>query len=198
MHRLLLASCLLLLPGCAWLMGQDHLDQPLPPFRAVEAQSQTRLEPGVLVRATYRGVGERIVVAATPLGRIARVVNPFGEDSLVVELDVTNASTEPITVLASAAKLSGPGGERRVRSLDDYRKRWPSWAVENQEQEGDRLAAMDFVLEHLLGDRLVEPDKSLTGRLAFPLFRPGDALFLSLPLRMAGTRRNVELKWDIR
>lgn len=198
MHRVVLACSLLLLPGCAWLIGQDHLSQPLPPFRAVEAQREVRVAPGVSVKATYQGVGERIVVATTPLGRIARAVNPFGEDTLVVDLDVTNASREPITVLASAAKLSGPGGERRVRSLDDYRKRWPTWAVENDEQERDRSAAMDFVLEHLMGDRLVEPDKTANGRLAFPVFRAGASLTLTLPLRLAGARRGVELTWDIR
>jgi hypothetical protein len=183
--------------GCAWLIGLDRLPQPLPPFQAVEPLRDLRT-PDLHIKARYLGVGERIVSATTPLRRFARAVNPYGEDSLVFHLLVMNPTDHVALVLPSEATLEGATGRKPARTLDDFRRRWPSWAVETPDHDADRAAAIEYVLQTALLDRLVPPNGEVEGRVAFPVFRPGEAMSLKLPVKVEGRRQVLVLDWVVR
>lgn len=183
--------------GCAWLVGLDRLPQPVPPFQAVEPARELRTAD-LHVKARYLGVGERVVTATTPLGRIARAVNPYGEDSLVFQVLVMNPTDHVALVIPTEATLEGPNGRKAARTLDDFRRRWPSWAVENPDHEADRAAALEHVLQTVLLDRLVPPNGETEGRIAFPAYRPGDDMTLKLPIKTEGRRTVLSLRWEVR
>ncbi|MDB5097254.1 MAG: hypothetical protein JWM80_1675 [Cyanobacteria bacterium RYN_339] len=185
------------LNGCAWMLGLDHLPQPLPPFQAVEAERDLRT-PDLHVKARYLGLGERIVTATTPLGRIARAVNPYGEDSLVFHVTVMNPTDHIALVIPGEATLEGPSGRKAARTLDDFRRRWPSWAIETPDHDVDRSAALEAILQTILLDRLVQPNHEVEGRIAFPAYRPGTEMTLKLPVKIEGRRGALALTWVVR
>jgi hypothetical protein len=70
--------------------------------------------------------------------------------------------------------------------------------VENADHEADRTAALDYVLQTALLDRLVPPNGETEGRIAFPAYRPGDDMTLKLPIKAEGQRAVLSLRWEVR
>lgn len=185
------------LGGCAWLMGYDQLPQPSAPFRVARATLTTHVDD-LGADARFLGPGERIATDHTVLGRVARAVNPYGEDSLVFDLTLTNAGSVPAAVLPSQAQLAADGAKAMpARTLDEFRRRWPTWAVEGPEQTTDRAAAMGFVMDTLLLDRQVMPNASARGRLAFALQRPVRKLSLTVPVRVGEHNSALAFTWEV-
>jgi hypothetical protein len=200
MRRLLTALVLLgvaMTPGCAWLVGHDSLPDLPAPF-TLENKTVSRASGGVRVEGTFLGVGERIVTARNMIGRIARVANPYGEDSLVFRLEVENDNKDPVILLPHQATLSIDGGAGRpARTLADYRKRWPSWAVTSDDEGEDQGAAYRHVVDTLLIERIVRSRQRADGRVAFPRVVAKSTVTMTLPLQEGFVKRNLELTWKV-
>jgi hypothetical protein len=91
----------------------------------------------------------------------------------------------------------GEGTSARARTLDDYRRRWPTWAVTNDQEGQDQAAAYQHVLSTLLIERQVPPGESTEGRLAFPVQPAKDALTLSLPYAIGRKALVATLRWPL-
>ena len=186
------------LNGCAWLLGHGDLPQPPEPVRVSEPV-QTLSQGPLAATGRFLGVGERIVTARNALGRIGRVVNPYGEDTFVFRLRLENRGGEPLVLLPEAATLAlGEGRVEAARTLDDYRKRWPTWAVTNDQQGHDQNAAYTFVLDSLLIERVLPPGEAVEGRLAFPAGPVSAGLTLRLPYRMGREAHALTMTWSQR
>jgi len=125
-------------------------------------------------------------------------VNPYGEDSLVFHVLLMNPTDHVALVTPTEATLEGPSGSKPARTLDDFRRRWPSWAVESPDQDADRNAAIEALLQSILLDRIVPPNGETEGRIAFPAYRPGDHMTLHLPLKADGRRQVLDFSWEVR
>lgn len=194
----LLAGLTLGTSGCTWLMGHGDVPQPRSPQQVVAAEAHARVA-NVTAQVRFLGVGERVMVSRNVWGRVGRVVNPYGEDTLLFDVRVANGGEYPITLLPAEARLQvDRSAEARPRSLDDFRARWPSWAVANTQQGEDRDAAYRFVLDTLLLERLVPPGESASGRLAFPLGAETGDLKLSLPYKEGRHKPVLLFKWKER
>jgi hypothetical protein len=163
------------------------------------AEPVARAQEGPLkLEVTFQGVGERIVTATNVVGRIARVVNPYGEDTFVFRVVATNSGNESLVLLPQKATLSlGQGTPERARGLDDYRKRWPTWAVTSNQEGEDQAAAYAHVLGTLLLERQVPPGGSTEGRLAFPVRPAREALTLKLPYALGRKEKEAVLRWSL-
>ena len=193
---LTLVTTLASLPGCAFVLGYDQLPQPKAAFRA-RPDVATAKFAGLVGDARAPGPGERVVTDRNLLGRVARAVNPYGEDVLVVRLELVNASSSLAVVSPSRATLVvDDAAPRPAMGLDDFRKRWPTWAVADAEQTTDREQAIASVLDTLLLDRLLEPGSRTTGRLAFVLPRVRGHLAVVLPVRVADEGGSLSFAWE--
>lgn len=186
------------LTGCAWLLGHDVVPQAPSPFR-LEPATATAEAGGLRVQGAYLGLGERIVTHRNLFGRVGRVANPYGEDSLVFQLAIENRSQEPLVVLPHQATLAVDGGTPHpARTLADYRKRWPTWAVTHPDEGEDQGAAYQHVVDTLLIERVVRAGQSSEGRLAFPRAVAKSELVVRLPYQVGFRKQHLELKWSVR
>jgi hypothetical protein len=193
-----LLIALALAPGCTWLMGQDMLPHTLLAFRVRQEKVTSKL--GDLVAdASLLGVGERIATERNGVGRVARAVNAYGDDTLVFDIGLMNAGEGPASVEPSKAKLTAslPSVTRAARTLDDFRQRWPTWAVDGAEQGADRTAAIGFVLDTLLLDRLIEGGARTQGRVVFPITMATERLELTLPAKTADHAGALTFVWEV-
>jgi hypothetical protein len=186
------------LSGCAWLIGHAEVPQPRSPLEVASPVQTVRLG-GLTLEARFAGVGDRRETARNWLGRLARVVNPYGEDTWLFEIAATNGGAEDVVLLPRDATLVQDGGEpRRARTLDDYRRRWPTWAIEGDEQAHDRHAAYGAVLDSILLERHLAPGGRAAGRLAFPGGRGAGSLTLQLPVLLGTRRETARWRWEPR
>jgi hypothetical protein len=195
-HRLVgavLVGALASTSGCAWLIGEGELPQPEQPVRL--GVPVLPLAGGLAGTATFLGVGDRTVTATNWFGRIGRVVNAYGEDTFVFELHATNTLMEAVVLEPSKATLSYGAETVHARSLDDYRRRWPTWAVTTPDEGHDQQAAYQAVLNTLLLDRQLAPGETTSGRLAFPKRAVTEGLTLALPYIVGRQRRSLSLWW---
>jgi hypothetical protein len=200
MLRRLLAAALMasLLPlgGCAWLLGYSEVPQPASPVR-VTAPLAMATNGRVRLTAHFLGVGERMVSEHNLWGRAARVVDPYGEDSFVIDVMLDNQGHDDLVVQPQAATLQiGTAAPLKTRSLDDYRKRWPTWPVSTQDEGTDQAFAYKQVLDTLLLERLVHAGESVNGRLAFPAEHGSGPMSLKLPYKVGGDRKEVVAVWE--
>lgn len=183
--------------GCAWLLGQGEVPQPAAPVRVAERAQAAQAGP-LKLEVSFLGVGDRIATATNLVGRVARAVNPYGEDTFVFRLTAANSGDEPVVLLPQKATLAyGEGTVEHARTLDDYRKRWPAWAVTNDQEGEDQAAAYANVLGSLLIERQVPPGDSTEGRLAFPAHPAKDALTLRLPCAIGRKELVATLRWTL-
>lgn len=183
--------------GCAWLLGQGEVPQPASPVRVAEPAQALHAGP-LKLAVRFMGVGDRIVTATNMVGRVARVVDPYGEDTFVFRLTATNTGDEPVVLLPQKATLAyGEGTVVHARTLDDYRRRWPAWAVTNDQEGEDQAAAYANVLGSLLIERQVPPGESTEGRLAFPVHPAKGALTLSVPYALGRKELSATLRWTL-
>lgn len=190
----LLASSL---GGCTWLLGHGDVPQPPSPVR-VATPTQTVMEGPFRVDAEFLGVGERIVTDTNVVGRVSRVVNPYGEDSFIFNMTLVNLTKETVVVVPEKATLSyGVGTPRPSRTLAEYRKRWPTWAVTNEKEADDQGQAYAHVLRTILIERQLPPHESTVGRIAFPVEPAKDALTLTLPYRTGIVTKTLTLRWSL-
>ncbi|MFP5503274.1 MAG: hypothetical protein ACLGIN_12370, partial [Candidatus Sericytochromatia bacterium] len=155
------------LGGCAWLLGHGEPPQPEAPF-FVEAAVAEAGAGGLAVSATFEGVGKRLVSERNWAGRAGTVVNPYGADSLVFSLTLANEGPEALVLLPQAATLAlGDRPPLPARTLDDYRARWPLWAVRDTRDRDHRQAAYAHLLETLLIERRLRPGDRVVGAIAF-------------------------------
>lgn len=196
MRRLLPLLLVTATSGCSWLVGYDVLPQLPSPVR-LRATAADKL-PGLAVDVTALGIGDRVPTEKNMWGRTARAVNPYGEDTLVFRASLVNAGDRPAFLTPSRATLSADGeAPRPARTLDDYRRRWPTWAVDGHDQEADRAAAIGYVLDTMLVDRMLSPDGRVEGRLAFALPHVTRKLDLVLPVRTADTSKDLHFVWEV-
>jgi hypothetical protein len=179
--------------GCTWLLGQGELPQPQALVRVANMRADYALQ-GLHVAADFLGAGERVVTSRNVWGRVARLVNPFGEGTLVFKVRMDNQTQASLIVYPQRATLTlGAGAEVPSLGLADYRKRWPVWPVETAEQSTDQQAAYDFVLNSLLIQRIVAPGLATEGRLAFLAVSGPGELSLKLPYRLGDAPEKVAL-----
>ena len=192
---LLLAAALPATSGCAWLLGHSDVPQPRDPVAPMPAVARTVAGP-LALEATWLGPGARIVTARRPWGTADRVVNPYGADTFRVRL-VARATGEAAVLLPQRATLSDPLGPPRVaRTLPDFRARWPAWAVASDDEDADRRAAYEHVLDTLLVEREVPAGAETTGILAFPAFPAAGRVELRLPYRVGLKGHVATLIWE--
>jgi hypothetical protein len=185
------------LGGCTWLLGHGDVPQPRSPVRATTPRLDL-LEGPFGVDAEFLGVGERIITATNAFGRVGRVTNPYGEDTFVFVLELVNLTKETVVVVPDKATLHyGLATTQPARTLADYRKRWPTWAVTNGQEAEDQGQAYAFVLKSLMIERQLLPHASTEGRLAFPVEPAKDALTLTLPYRIGHASRRLTLRWPL-
>jgi hypothetical protein len=183
-------------PGCAWLLGHAEPPQPRDPVRPVPVTIAAVAGP-LTLEATWLGPGERVVTARNLVGRAARVVNPYGEDTFRIRLVARASGADPVVLLPERATLGDAAGPpRRARTLAAFRARWPAWAVTSDEQDADRQAAMAHVLDTLLVERGVPAGRETAGILAFAAFRPVGRLVLTVPHRVGLRTHEATLAWE--
>lgn len=186
------------LSGCAWLMGHDQLPERPAPFH-VEATTVEARSGGLTVKGTWLGEGELVVTGRNLVGRIGRAANPYGDDTLVFQIEIENGGQDPIVVLPDKSTLTIDGAAPRVnRTLADYRKRWPSWAVTTAEEGEDQAAAYKHVVDTILIERLVRPGQTAEGRMAFPRAVAKSEMVLRLPYQVGFRKQHLELTWRIK
>jgi hypothetical protein len=193
----LLAGCTFL-QGCAWMMGHDVLPQAPQPFHVRPEKVSAHLGQ-LLGDARFLGPGERVATERNAVGRVARAVNPYGDDALVFMVDLVNADDRPASVEPSKARLTAelPVVTRNALQLDDFRHRWPTWAVDGPEQSADRGAAIGYVLDTLLLDRLIEGGARTSGRVAFALTPATERLVLTLPAKTGDAAGTLTFNWEV-
>ncbi len=193
--RLVALAAALANTGCAWLIGHYEVPQPRDPVGPLPATVHATVGPLTLT-GTWLGPGERIVTAKRPWGAAARVVNPYGADTFRVRL-VARATAEAVVLLPQRATLADAAGtSRQARTLADFRARWPGWAVTVDDEDADRRAAYEHVLDTLLVEREVPAGQETTGIVAFPAFAPAGRLTLTLPCRVGLRRQVATLSWE--
>lgn len=181
--------------GCAWLLGHYQLPQPRDPVRPLPATVHAVVGP-LTLEGTWLGPGERLVTATRPWGAADRVVNPYGEDTFRIRL-LARAGAEAVVLLPARATLADAAGtSRSARTLADFRARWPGWAVTADEQDADRRAAYEHVLDTLLVEREVPAGQETTGIVAFPAFQPSGRLTLTLPCGVGLRAQSATLSWE--
>ncbi|MEB3330011.1 MAG: hypothetical protein VKQ33_12330 [Candidatus Sericytochromatia bacterium] len=184
--------------GCAALLGREHL--PDPPYRpAPEQPQQAARDAAAELVATWLGPGGYVVTARQHSGRIARFVSPFGVDVTCLEVTLTAAGTQAITVLAGEATLQvGSLPPRPAIGLEAYRRRWPRWAVSDETQAHDRKAAYEHVLANIWLDRRLEPGESRRAVFSFPTVPLAGSPALQVPYRTDGGSRGVlQVTWEV-
>lgn len=169
-------------------------------YRVVQPEPHLFLEPRqasfslqyLEATASALGPGERIATARSPIGNIQRVVNPYGEDQFLFNIEVANRGERPVLLKAAEARLEASGRRIPAKTLEDYKKAWPTYPIADAEMARDQAAAFTFVLRSMLLERLVLAGEGVKGRLAFP--SPAGAkgdLILTLPVETTGTLRFV-------
>lgn len=192
---LLLLVPLLGSTGCAWLLGHAEVPQPRDPVAPVPAIARTTAGP-LALEAAWLGPGARIVTAKRPWGTAARVVNPYGADSFRIRV-TARAAGEPAVLLPHRATLGdGLGPAKAARTLADFRARWPAWAVSSDEEDADRRAAYEHLLDTLLVEREVPAGAETTGIVAFPAFAAAGKVVLSLPYRVDRRDGVATFTWE--
>ena len=195
--RALLLLATMPLGGCAWLIGHGEPPQPEAPFFTEAAGVEARVGD-LTVEATFEGVGKRLVSERNWAGRAGTVVNPYGADSLVFTLSLANEGQEPLVLLPQAAPLAfGDRPPLPARTLDDYRARWPLWAVRDTSERDHRQAAYAHLLETLLIERRLKAGDRVVGAIAFPTAPARDPMVLVLPFEQGSARRHVTLTWRL-
>lgn len=181
--------------GCAWLFGHGELPQVPATFKPAQATAVAAVD-GLTIRATFLGPGQRIRSATNFWGRVSRAVNPYGADSLVFQVSLRNEGPKTLVVQPTGATLSLDGGPGlRARVMDDYRKRWPTWAVTHPDEGTDQAAAYAELLETILIERALPPGGMVEGRLAFPAGPVLRSITLSLPIESDRVKRLAVLDW---
>lgn len=181
--------------GCAWLLGHRDVPQPRDPVRPLPATVRATAGP-LALEGTWLGPGARIVTATRPWGAADRVVNPYGADTFRIRL-VARATGEPVDLLPQRATLADARGTvKPARTLADFRARWPGWAVTTDEEDADRKAAYEHVLDTLLVEREVPAGGETTGIVAFPAFPAAGRITLTLPCRVAMKPLVATLAWE--
>lgn len=182
--------------GCAALIGPREAPQAPLPFHPREATLSTAL-PALRATATLVGPGQRVVAARNLLGGVTRVVNPFGARNLVVALELSAAGGALLK--PADARLSYDGqAPLAPLGLDQLRRRWPTWAIRNEEEAADQRLAYEQVLDRLLMERRLAPAESTKGVLVFPLRPLRQRLSLSWPTLAGGVPGTLRFEWEAR
>ncbi len=175
----------LFLAGCSFGLVY-HVDQPAE--RLVFAPGRATAQVlGVDATASYLGPGERIATSRTLLGNITREVDPYGEDQILFAVTVRNSSDSVAVVEPKAARLVVLHQVEAARTLDDYKKAWPTYPIESENMATDQAEAFAYVLRTLLLEQQIVQGDSAAGRLAFPA--PGGAegtASIDLPVTVGG------------
>ena len=149
-------------------------------------------------KADFQGVGERIVTARNLLGRLGRVVNPYGEDTFVINLHVENAGPGPVVLLVGEARLdfSAPAWcSNPAPSMTTAGAGRPGrWRMPARAPIRPRPIPM---CRRRLLERLVPAGEKVEGRLAFPV-KPAQAeIELLLPYRSSEKKGALRFRWAL-
>lgn len=195
--RSLTLLAMLGLPGCAWLLGHDRL--PVPVAREVPDVPLQRFQSDHLTATfAWDGPGALMATAYHPWGRVSRAVNPYGNDVWCIRVRLERVAGDvPVILLPERATLQ-MGIEKPLAALNltDFRRKWPKWAVSNDEEAADRQVAYAHILDTLLIERQILPGSSVEGILAFVRRAPRDTARLTLPYRAGPHTFQATAHWE--
>ncbi|MEB3198748.1 MAG: hypothetical protein VKP62_16245 [Candidatus Sericytochromatia bacterium] len=185
------------LQGCATWSGYRELPArrawafPSLPARVWQnAFVRCRVAPG--------GFAPYLPTAWHPWGTISRAVIPYGDDVWQFSLAVEPLTGERVLVQPEGAHLLVDGiVDRRALSLTDYRRRWPLWALADEQQAADRAVAYRHLLDTLWFERAIPPGESHEAQLAFVSAACAVNLELRLPLRLGDKLESARFEWTM-
>ncbi len=127
------------------------------------------LEPGINISAEWVGNAYPVSTAKSILGMTNRFVIPYTKLTSLVNLKIVNKTNKFIDFKINNLKLKAlpDNVENAPLTIDFFKSRWPTFAVKSQEMLIDQSTAIGEVIRTLLRDRIIEPESTYEGFLAF-------------------------------
>ncbi|MBU6428142.1 MAG: hypothetical protein KGR26_03965, partial [Cyanobacteria bacterium REEB65] len=160
-----IALASLTVAGC--FPGLVYQLDPVPTRLSFTPDKAAASELGLHGTAQYLGPGERIPTVRSLFGNILRVVDPYGAEQIVFDVTVDNASDRLAVLQPQGARLRIPDRIQPARTLQDYKRAWPTYPIQDDDMALDQAAAFGFVVRTLLLEQQLMPGDSAEGRVAF-------------------------------
>jgi hypothetical protein len=167
----------LLFNGCAFGVSKLKVDYPdnlalvseKPQDNSHPEKITLEVEPGVKVSAEWMGNAYPVATARSIIGLTNRYVLPYTRLTSLFKMEIDNNSAKAIDFKTKNLKLSAPEAKYDANPLtiDFFMNRWPTFAVKSQEMLIDQSTAIGEIIRTILRDRVIEPNSSYQGILAF-------------------------------